>query len=62
MRVAVLYDVHGNLPALEAALAEVRRDMAHAFADASFGSDTAQSPPNRRLPPTAGRAIMSRRG
>jgi predicted phosphodiesterase len=26
MRVAALYDVHGNLPALEAVLEEVRRD------------------------------------
>ncbi|HEY3566387.1 MAG TPA: metallophosphoesterase family protein, partial [Thermoanaerobaculia bacterium] len=25
MRVAALYDIHGNLPALEAVLAEVRR-------------------------------------
>ncbi len=29
MRVAALYDVHGNLPALEAALAEVRAAGAH---------------------------------
>ena len=27
MRVAALYDIHGNLPALEAVLAEVRREL-----------------------------------
>jgi Icc-related predicted phosphoesterase len=26
MRVAALYDIHGNVPALEAVLAEVRRE------------------------------------
>ena len=28
MRVAALYDIHGNLPALEAVLDDVRRDPA----------------------------------
>ena len=32
MRVAALYDVHGNLPALEAVLAEVERDRVDADA------------------------------
>jgi len=37
-------------------------DMAQAFANVSFGKDTAQSPPNKRLQPTAASAIASRRG
>jgi predicted phosphodiesterase len=37
-------------------------DMAHAFANVSFGKDTAQMPPNKRLQPTAASAIVSRRG
>jgi putative phosphoesterase len=38
-RVAALYDVHGNLPALEAALAEIRDDM-----PIVFGGDVAWGP------------------
>jgi hypothetical protein len=37
-------------------------DMARAFANVSFGKDTAQSPPNKRLQSTAASAILSRRG
>ena len=31
MRIAVLADIHGNLPALRAVLAEINRDPVHAF-------------------------------
>ena len=41
MRVAALYDVHGNLPALEAVLAEVERDDVDAIV---FGGDIASGP------------------
>lgn len=41
MRVAALYDVHGNLPALEAVLAEVERD---AFDTVLVGGDVASGP------------------
>lgn len=41
MRVAALYDVHGNLPALEAVLAEVDREGADAIV---FGGDIAAGP------------------
>jgi predicted phosphodiesterase len=37
-------------------------EMARTFADVSFGKNTAPSPPNRRLQPTAASAILSRRG
>ena len=41
MRVAALYDVHGNLPALEAVLAEVERESVDAIV---FGGDIASGP------------------
>ncbi len=41
MRVAALYDVHGNLPALEAVLADVERARADAIV---FGGDIAAGP------------------
>ena len=41
MRVAALYDVHGNLPALEAVLAEVDREGVDAIV---FGGDIASGP------------------
>ena len=41
MRVAALYDVHGNAPALEAVLAEVRRSGVNAIV---FGGDLASGP------------------
>ena len=43
MRVAALYDVHGNLPALEAVLAEVPDDTAIVV-----GGDVAAGPYARR--------------
>ena len=75
MRVAALYDIHGNLPALEAVLAEVRHsavelvivggdvipEMARALADASFGPGRTPAQ-NKRLLPTAANAILSRCG
>lgn len=45
MRVAALYDVHGNLPALEAALAEVDREGVDAIV---IGGDIAAGPPQPR--------------
>jgi putative phosphoesterase len=42
MRVAALYDVHGNLPALEAVLAEVEREGVDAIV---IGGDIASGPP-----------------
>ena len=42
MRVAALYDIHGNLPALEAALAEVERERVDAIV---VGGDIASGPP-----------------
>jgi putative phosphoesterase len=42
MRVAALYDVHGNLPALEAVLAEVDREGVDAIV---IGGDIASGPP-----------------
>jgi putative phosphoesterase len=41
MRVAALYDVHGNLPALEAVLADVERESVDAIV---FGGDIASGP------------------
>lgn len=41
MRVAALYDVHGNLPALEAVLAEIDRED---FDQIVFGGDLASGP------------------
>ncbi len=45
MRVAALYDVHGNLPALEAVLAEVEREGVDAIV---IGGDIASGPPQPR--------------
>jgi putative phosphoesterase len=45
MRVAALYDIHGNLPALEAVLAEVEREGVEAIV---FGGDIAGGPPQPR--------------
>ncbi len=45
MRVAALYDVHGNLPALEAVLAEVEREAVDAIV---IGGDIAAGPPQPR--------------
>jgi putative phosphoesterase len=45
MRVAALYDVHGNLPALEAVLAEVDREEVEAIV---VGGDIAAGPPQPR--------------
>lgn len=45
MRVAALYDIHGNMPALEAVLAEVERETADAIV---FGGDIASGPPQPR--------------
>lgn len=45
MRVAALYDVHGNLPALEAVLAEVEREGVDAIV---VGGDIASGPPQPR--------------
>jgi predicted phosphodiesterase len=41
MRLAVLYDIHGNLPALEAVLAEVRREHVDAIV---IGGDVVPGP------------------
>lgn len=41
MRVAALYDIHGNLPALEAVLADVERENVDAIV---FGGDIASGP------------------
>ena len=45
MRVAALYDVHGNLPALEAVLAEVEREGVDEIV---LGGDIASGPPQPR--------------
>jgi putative phosphoesterase len=45
MRVAALYDVHGNLPALEAVLADVEREGVDQIV---FGGDIASGPMPRR--------------
>jgi putative phosphoesterase len=45
LRVAALYDIHGNLPALEAVLAEVERERADAIV---VGGDIASGPPQPR--------------
>jgi putative phosphoesterase len=45
MRVAALYDIHGNLPALEAVLAEVEREGVDAIV---VGGDIASGPPQPR--------------
>jgi putative phosphoesterase len=45
VRVAALYDVHGNLPALEAVLAEVEREGVDAIV---IGGDIASGPPQPR--------------
>jgi putative phosphoesterase len=45
LRVAALYDIHGNLPALEAVLAEVEREGVDAIA---VGGDIASGPPQPR--------------
>src|SRR5689334_21112338 len=45
MRVAALYDIHGNLPALEAVLAEVAREGVDAIV---VGGDIASGPPQPR--------------
>ena len=44
MRVAALYDVHGNLPALEAVLAEVEREQVDAIV---LGGDCIHGPQPR---------------
>lgn len=45
MRVAALYDIHGNLPALEAVLAEAGREGVDAIV---IGGDIASGPPQPR--------------
>jgi putative phosphoesterase len=45
MRVAALYDIHGNLPALDAVLAEVEREGVDAIV---VGGDIASGPPQPR--------------
>ena len=45
MRVAALYDIHGNFPALEAVLAEVEREGVDAIV---VGGDIAAGPPQPR--------------
>ena len=45
MRVAALYDIHGNLPALDAVLAEVERESVDAIL---VGGDIAAGPPQPR--------------
>jgi putative phosphoesterase len=45
VRVAALYDIHGNLPALEAVLAEVEREGVDAIV---IGGDIASGPPQPR--------------
>jgi putative phosphoesterase len=45
VRVAALYDIHGNLPALEAALAEAEREGVDAIV---VGGDIASGPPQPR--------------
>lgn len=45
MRIAALYDVHGNLPALEAVLAEIERE---GFDHIVFGGDLASGPMPRK--------------
>ena len=45
MRVAALYDIHGNFPALEAVLAEVEREGVDAIV---VGGDIASGPPQPR--------------
>jgi putative phosphoesterase len=45
MRVAALYDIHGNYPALEAVLAEVEREAVDAIV---IGGDIASGPPQPR--------------
>jgi putative phosphoesterase len=45
LRVAALYDVHGNLPALEAVVAEVEREGVDTIL---FGGDIASGPPQPR--------------
>jgi predicted phosphodiesterase len=45
VRVAALYDIHGNLPALEAVLAEVEREDVDAIV---IGGDIAAGPPQPR--------------
>jgi putative phosphoesterase len=45
VRVAALYDIHGNLPALEAVLAEVEREGVDAIV---VGGDIAAGPPQPR--------------
>ena len=45
MRVAALYDIHGNLPAFEAVLAEVERERVDAIV---IGGDIASGPPQPR--------------
>ena len=45
MRVAALYDIHGNLPALEAVLEEVERERVDAIV---VGGDIASGPPQPR--------------
>ena len=51
MRVAALYDIHGNLPALEAVMAEVRQAGVDLIV---VGGDVLPGPlPNETLHPTA---------
>jgi putative phosphoesterase len=45
MRVAALYDIHGNLPALEAVLAEIEHERVDAIV---VGGDIASGPPQPR--------------
>jgi predicted phosphodiesterase len=60
MRVAALYDVHGNLPALEAVLAEVEREGVDAIV---CGGDTCAGPmPREALELLQGRGARFVRG
>lgn len=60
MRVAALYDVHGNAPALEAVLAEVDREGVDAIV---FGGDIAAGPlPNETFDLVRSRDAVSIRG
>ena len=58
MRVAALYDVHGNLPALEAVLAEVEREGVDEIV---FGGDIASGPPQPRATLELVRALPNAR-
>ncbi len=56
MRVAAIYDIHGNLPALEAVLQEIRQaEIDHVV----VGGDVLPGPMNRIGPSSAGRQSSS---